>query len=64
MEREQKKKMMTSAGVVALGLGAALLGGAFNLYDIEAQSAVIVAAAGWLINTIYVLFKGPSGDNG
>lgn len=60
MEREQKKKMMTSAGVVAVGLGAALLGGGFNLYDIEAQSAVIVAVAGWLINTIYVLFKGPN----
>lgn len=59
MDRENKKKQMTSAGIVASGMGIALLLGAFNVVDIEFLSVVIVGLTTWLANTIYVIFKGP-----
>lgn len=64
MDREQKKKLMTSAGISATGLGAVLLLGAFNVIDVNFLSGVMVAVSGWLAATIYTIFKGPSDDGG
>ena len=62
MERDEKKKIMASAGIAATGLGAALLLGAFNVVDIEFMSAALVAVASWIAATVYTIFKGPKND--
>lgn len=64
MERENRKKMMTSAGIAGAGVGIALILGSLDVVDIEFLSVVLVGVTTWFANTIYVLFKGAKKPEG
>ena len=58
VNREQRKKIMISAGISACGVGLTLFLAASNIMDIEFTSAVSVGILTAIVGSLYTIIKG------